>query len=167
MILVWNVCADSAYAQLTSELSADKAEYACGETITVTFKLMNETNALVTVPASCPPLMTFDGVEFVHICLASEFSYYFNPGSWRTWTFEIDPTDTGLPSFTGEHTVSVDYDVYAETVLVTAPEFLGGTLVVEIEAGTPTERVDEIRASVQGETVHSRTRHLLAPGGIG
>lgn len=72
----------------------------------------------------------------------------FSPGSFRTWSWVIEPRKLGLPDTSGTHTVIAGFGPYADTLQIIAPEFNGGPLTVQINAGTPADTVEAIKSAL-------------------
>jgi len=149
--------ASASYGQLVAELSAEKDVYGYGEEIIVTFRLSNPTAETVAFSSSCPPIIRFDTFEFPVICFTEDWHYY-GPGSWRSWTLTIRPSEYGIPASSGQHTIIGSYYTYLESIDIEAPKYLGGQVRLEFLSSTAPSVIDAIRQSLNGLVVNTDVR---------
>ncbi|NQV72106.1 hypothetical protein HQ496_03210 [bacterium] len=152
-----------ALAQGTISVTTDKPAYEYGETIEVSVTIINETQTLFRLSgsSSCQADFVFDSFDSARhkVCTLDAIQIDFNPGSWRTWTWEIDPTVLGLPSVDGDHTIVGYYGgtTMADTITVSAPAFLGGQLRVGIPSTVSDDDLAPVKESLQATVLESNT----------
>lgn len=147
----------SAFAQGQTEIWTDKAEYAVGETITVTLKVSNPDATTYTWATECnSPTIDFDGLHVGYqICSTYTHQYVFPPGSWRSWTLSLDPEALGLPQTDGQHEVVVHFAHLSDAVQFTAPQFVGGRVEAHVFHSANPDSVAAARLDLQATVISS------------
>lgn len=155
------LCSESipvAYGQIAAELATDKSSYGYGEPIVAVLKLSNPTSEVIQFQYSCVPRFSIDSFSTPFWCLAAEINNYFSPGSWRTYTYILNPAELGVPSYSGEHTLVASFHTFEDQTVIDAPMYLGGQISIEFVTGTTQDIIDTIRNSLTGVVKNSRVR---------
>jgi hypothetical protein len=142
-----------AQGQVETHIETDKAVYEHGETIELKFTLTNNTSTGFTIrgSSSCEADFDFDSYSSWRyaICTADDVPHYFPPnGSFRMWTWLIDPQELGLPETDGAHKIVAYYGDYRDSLTIEAPKFLGGRLQVEYLSSAPADSIAYLRSLV-------------------
>jgi hypothetical protein len=147
-----------AAAQGTLTVETNKSEYGLGEVIEISVTLVNNTQSFfqLTGSSSCQAGFILDGFDAGRntVCTADFITIDFNPGSWRKWTWQVDPQLLGLPVRDGSHTIVGYYPgtALADTIGVVAPRSVGGRLSVSIQPGVTQADVAQVVDSL-GATI--------------
>lgn len=145
------------FAQGETEIWSDKATYQEGEVMLVTLKVSNPDQATYTWTTPCNfPTLDFDGLhlDYRYCQLYTEF-FQFTPGSWRSWTFTLQPNVLGLPQIDGEHEVVVYFAHLSDTVHFSAPMYLGGRVKAWISLSANPDSVAAVRDALHATVISS------------
>lgn len=158
LIATFGLCVSVASAQVTLKVSTDKSTYEYGEPIEVRVEIRNDTadSFQLSGSSSCQAQFTFDGYDSsARPCTTDLVTIDFRPGSWRGWVWTINPQQMGLPRTDGEHTIVGFYPgtELADTLVVAAPAYLGGRLLVYIKDGVEESQLTTLRDSLNAQIV--------------
>jgi hypothetical protein len=148
-------------AQGTLTIESSKSTYLSGEPIEFSITVKNETSSLFQLggSSSCQASFKFDGLDWLEntACTLDILIIDFNPGSWRTWTWTLDPNELGLPLTDGSHEIIGYYPgtQMADTIHVEAPRSLGGKVYVSINEGVSHNDLQSVVDSLRAEVLHS------------
>ncbi len=152
--------ASAALAQdgIVSSAETDQAEYAYGETILFRYTISNESDEPLTLEAgsgSCQVLIEFGPLPSITRCTADVVRIDFAPHSSRTWVWEIVPSEHGVPAASGEQTITAvfDFNRFPATASLTAPQYLGGRLYVDLAAGVTLGDVQNVVEALNVEVL--------------
>jgi len=159
-ILLLALCFQSSNAQGIATIETNKTDYEYGEAIELSFTLENTGTSEFIIRSSsrCQAEFTFNDFDsgLHRICTADSVPVMFSPGSFRTWSWVIEPRRLGLPDTTGTHTISAYFGPYADTLQINAPEFIGGPLTVHINAGVSTDTLEAIKSELNAIVFESK-----------
>ncbi len=149
-----------AQGQVETRIETDKAVYEHGETIELKFTLTNNTSTGFTIrgSSSCEADFDFDSYSSwrYSVCTADDVPHYFPPnGSFRTWTWRIDPREVGLPETDGLHKIVAYYGGYRDSLTIEAPKFLGGRLYVQYPMNAPADSIQAARNALNATVMES------------
>jgi hypothetical protein len=147
-----------ALAQGETEIWTDKATYQEGEVMLVTLKVSNPDQTTYTWTTHCnKPTLDFDGLHLDYtVCSTYTEPFQFTPGSWRSWTFTLQPNVLGLPQTNGEHELVVYFAHLSDTVHFSAPMYLGGRVQARISLSANPDSVAAARDALQATVISSR-----------
>lgn len=155
---------DTAMAQIVTEIETNKTTYAQGEVIEVKLTLRNTGTEKVTITAGpSPAFFEFDEFKAVEhaVVLPMMANHEFAPGDFRTWTWVLDPDETGLPYFSGTHTIKgrvVDFitsEVFEASTEIEAETTLKGQVLVQYFATTPADTINAIKSELNAVVADS------------
>lgn len=155
-----------------ASLETDKDEYAYGETIELRYTITNEGDEPFTLNAgseSCAVTFTFGtfaAAGEATACTQVEVWYRFEPGASRTWSWLLHPNELAVPESTGEHTITAYFDGYDPESLTaattfTAPEYLGGRVMLRLAEGVTEEDVQDVADALNAEVIEDWEPTLL------
>ncbi len=150
-----------ARAQVTAELWTDNSEYGPEEPITVQLLLTNTGNDVVILTTYCNgPAFSVDDIDLDYpACITYDHHFYFSPGSWRSWTWILDPNHLALPRTDGQHTVTARFAHLVLDTEFSAPKSQGGRANIGLVASTPADTINAIgnrlNATILDQRVYS------------
>ncbi|MEZ4703180.1 MAG: T9SS type A sorting domain-containing protein [Rhodothermales bacterium] len=156
IVLLWIAAAGPATGQVVTLIETDKAVYEYGEPIELQFTITNNTDEGFTIWSSsgCQAWFQFDKVTPSTVCTADDVPHYFPPnGSFKRWTWTIDPQAIGLPESGGAHTIVAYYGDYRDSLTIEAPAFLGGQIEVVYPANAPADSIASLRSRFDATVV--------------
>lgn len=157
LLLVF-VLSATAHAQsgFAAELTSDKDCYAYGETITLRYTLVNETDEEQTLTG---PSVGFVKLRWGSLVLPGftagpDVPRTFAAGWSKTWIWVLRPQDLGIPDTDGNQTITsfVSGPESEATVTVQAPTYLGGLISVSYDE-VDADSVAALRESINGEVI--------------
>lgn len=155
-----------AAAQGSMSVTTDKPSYEYGDVIEIRVRIWNPTQEPfeLTGSSSCQAQFLFDDFNSVRHtkCTADSIIITFQPGSERTWIWRVDPMELGLPTSTGDHVIVGHYGAMTDSIIVNAPQFLGGRVGIGLDPGVPADAVDAVRDSLNAQVLDS----FEGPSGI-
>ena len=158
-VLFLTLCFQSSNAQGIATIETDKTEYEYGEAIELDFTIENTGDSVFTIrgSSSCQAQFKFNDFESeLHtVCTLDDLDVMFSPGSFRTWSWVIEPRKLGLPDTTGTQTIIAGFGPYSDTLQIDAPKFNGGPLTVQINAGTSADTIEVIKSDLNAVVFES------------
>jgi hypothetical protein len=124
----------------------------------VTLKVSNPDTTTYTWTTHCNlPTLDFDGLHLDYpACQTYTEHFQFTPGSWRSWTFSLQPNVLGLPRTDGQHEVVAYFAHLTDTVHFSAPMYLGGRVEARISLSANPDSVAAARDALQATVISSR-----------
>ncbi|MHB8581159.1 MAG: T9SS type A sorting domain-containing protein [Ignavibacteriaceae bacterium] len=154
------------FAQGVMTMKTDKSNYSYGDSIQVSVIISNNTDSTFTIwGGSCMVTITFDTVYFYMPCTTSEFPHSFPPGTSRIWTWELVPSILGIPTQDGEQTIYgyCHGNGAKDSIKIMEPKYYGGRLDVSYKLGTPANKIQSLRDSLNATVI---SRDTLTDFGI-
>lgn len=141
------------YAQITSSVTSDRADYVYGEIIKITMTISNNSeDELVTYQGSGTlrtVVRSFSGIELLpDIVTTDDFRDTIHVGETREVRWQLDPSELALPQKDGEQTVIVRALSVVDSVKFNAPKFIGGEVFLYFEEETEMEKINHLRDSL-------------------
>ncbi len=160
-IVIFGIC--QCFAQGVMKIQTDKTNYSYGDSINVRVTISNNADTSFSIwgSSSCIVRIGFDNIPFQIACTADYTEFPFAPHSSRTWTWELRPSELGIPEKDGVHTIYAYGGGFRDSITITAPKYYGGRLGVGFDTGTAGQKVQLLRDSLKAEVIFSDTLKSL------
>lgn len=144
VLFVLSATTITGWAQITAELWTDNSEYGPEEPIIVQLLLTNTGNEVVILTTFCnAPTFSVDDIDLDYqACIPETYPFYFSPGSWRSWTWILDPNQLALPRTDGQHSLTARFAHFVVKTDFSAPKSQGGRANIGLIASTPADTID-------------------------
>ena len=159
LLLILSQC----LAQQEMTITTDKDNYSYGDSMHVNVTISNNTDTSFSIwgSSSCLVLIGFDSVQFQIACTADYREFPFAPHSSRTRTWELKPSELGIPEKDGLHTIYAYGGGFRDSTKITAPKYYGGRVAVDFDTGAAAQDVQKLRDSLKAKVISSDTLKSL------
>ena len=132
------------------KIETDKSNYFYGDSIEVKVTIVNNSDTSFSIWGSttCIVRIGFNSVPFQIDCTTDFSEFPFPPNSSRTWIWRLIPSKLGIPDKNGEQMIYAFGAGLEDSILITAPKFFGGRIVVGFKLGTSAQEIQQLRDSL-------------------